>query len=508
MSARRAAAALELPDRTAAYAIGARLGAGGMGTVHRATRRDTGEDVAIKRLPEHAEDDRHLVHILRDEARLQRLVRSPHVVRTEELCTIGGRLALVLELVDGPSLARWKRVRRGPFALETVSEIGVQLLEGLAAAHEARGEDGAPLGLVHRDVTPHNVLVGRDGLVKIADFGVARATERAQTTEEGRIKGKLGYLAPEQVEGGPLDARTDLFAVGVVLWELVAGRALFAGPNAAAVMQAVLRASPPPLVEVRRELEGATPRARRLAGEDDAALEALEAVLRRALARDVAERFPTARLFADALVRATPRASAERLADEVAGISVVDDAAERLVDPFGATAVEDAQDGERAATESLVRGTTAPRGRRSRSPAVVALGAGILGGVAVAVALVASHLEGASDARALAAAEGQGPDAAALPGPEAGGDVPDAAARATATGEPPAEDAGAAKVSTGADAAAPSTGRATSGSAGRAHGTSAGHGAATARPSSTAAGCDPPYRVDARGVKIFRPECL
>ena len=145
MSARRAAAALELPDRTAAYAIGARLGAGGMGTVHRATRRDTGEDVAIKRLPEHAEDDRHLVHILRDEARLQRLVRSPHVVRTEELARSGAGSRSCSSSWTG------RRSRGGSgcgaaFALETVSEIGVQLLEGLAAAQSARGEDGAPSG--------------------------------------------------------------------------------------------------------------------------------------------------------------------------------------------------------------------------------------------------------------------------------------------------------------------------------------------------------------------------
>ena len=335
------------------------------------------------------------------------------------------------------------------------------------------------------------------------DRGLRRgATSARRRPRRERIKGKLGYLAPEQGEGGPLDARTDLFAVGVVLWELVAGRALFAGPNAAAVMQAVLRASPPPLVEVRRELEGATPRARRSRARRRRARSPRgrprrAGPRRRRVLPDGAALRGRARARDPARLGGAPRRRGGR---DLRG-------GRRRRAPRGSVRCHRGRGraGRRARGDGEPRArTTAPRGRRSRSPAVVALGAGSSAGWPWRSPSSPRTSRGVRRARSLR--QRPGPDAArsrARGGrrrPGRGGAPPRRASRRRRTRAP--RRCRRARTP-------PRRPRVARRRAPRARArTSAGHGAATARPSSTAAGCDPPYRVDARGVKIFRPECL
>lgn len=157
-------------------------------------------------------------------------------------------------------------------------------LHGLHAAHEATTETGAPLGLVHRDVSPHNLLVGEDGVARVLDFGVAKSTGRVQVTRDGQIKGKLAYMPPEQIAGDPLDRRADVYAAGVVLWETLTGERLFEGRGESLNMLRLLQAGVDP-PSTRRP--GVPPE--------------LEAITLRALLRDPEDRFPTARAMALAL---------------------------------------------------------------------------------------------------------------------------------------------------------------------------------------------------------------
>src|SRR5262249_25686262 len=143
-----------------------------------------------------------------------------------------GDVFLVMEYVQGESLSRLVRAirqRNEKVPIPILLRIGIDVLQGLHAAHEAANEQNEPLNIVHRDVTPQNVLVGLDGVARILDFGVAKATGRSQTTEQGRLKGKLSYMAPEQIQGGAVTRQTDLFAFSIVLWELVTGARLFTG---------------------------------------------------------------------------------------------------------------------------------------------------------------------------------------------------------------------------------------------------------------------------------------
>ncbi len=175
--------------------------------------------------------------------------------------------------------------------------IVVDVLHGLHAAHEAVGEGGDPLGIVHRDVSPHNVLVGVDGIARVLDFGVAKAVGRVQTTREGQLKGKLAYMAPEQIALADVDRRADVFAAGIVLWEALVGRQLFAYDGPARILDAILRdpIDAPSAV-------AATP-------------EALDRVVLRALERDRERRYPTAAAMAEALEAALPVASRREVAD-------------------------------------------------------------------------------------------------------------------------------------------------------------------------------------------------
>jgi serine/threonine protein kinase len=215
------------------YVVYDRIASGGTASVHIAKLAGVGgfsRTVALKMLHEHIASDPKHVAMLLDEARLLSCVRHPNVVGTTDILEQGDVVALVMEYVLGAPLVdvTAKLVERGesipvPIALA----IAVHVLQGLGAAHDGLDSTGKPLQLVHRDVSPHNILIGVDGLARIIDFGIAQGATRLQNTEHGEVKGKLAYMAPEQVLGEPIDRRTDIFAVGVVLWEMLASTRLF-----------------------------------------------------------------------------------------------------------------------------------------------------------------------------------------------------------------------------------------------------------------------------------------
>ena len=268
-----------------------------MATVYLARRGGT--HVAVKELHRFLAEDPACHAHLADEARILGAIRHPNVVALLDVIAVGdGTSALVMEWVDGVSLvalldALAATGRRLP--LDVVAALARDVLAGLEAAHEARGVDGAPLGIVHRDVSPQNVLVGIDGRARLIDFGVARSSERQQQTIEGAIKGKLRYLAPEQLDGH-CDRTTDVFALGVVLWELLTGQRLrTASAIAPALVEIFCGVVVPPSTHAR-----------------EAAV--LDEVVLRAVRRDPEDRFATEHEMATALSDAVPPATAARVA--------------------------------------------------------------------------------------------------------------------------------------------------------------------------------------------------
>ncbi len=286
-----------LADR---YRILGTIGAGGMATV------ELGELVgpvgfsrlvAIKRLHPKYSSDANLVTMFVDEARLAARVRHPNVVSTLDVVKTDVELCLVLDYVHGESLARLLRAG-GPIRPGIASAIVLGLLHGLHAAHEAEGPGGVKLEIIHRDVSPENVLVGVDGIPRLADFGVAKARHRLRTTLDGSVRGKLPYMAPEQLEGGGrsmIDRRTDVYAASVLLWELLVGRV----PLEDADLVPLLSGKPRPDIAP----PGAGP--------------LLDAVVMKGLAPSPADRHASALEMAIALERAQPPASQRVVAEWV-----------------------------------------------------------------------------------------------------------------------------------------------------------------------------------------------
>src|ERR1700729_765840 len=188
------------------YALYGELASGGMATVHLGRLLGPvgfSRTVAIKRLHAQFAKDPEFVSMFLDEARLAARIRHPNVVQTLDVVATEGELFVVMDYVQGESLSRLLRASRtvGPIPVRVASAILCGALHGLHAAHEATDEHGVPLGLVHRDMSPQNVLVDVDGSARVLDFGVAKAAGRTQTTGRGKIKGKLRYMAPEQIQG-------------------------------------------------------------------------------------------------------------------------------------------------------------------------------------------------------------------------------------------------------------------------------------------------------------------
>ena len=215
------------------YALYDQIGAGGMATVHFGRLLGPAgfaKTVAIKRLHPHFARDPEFASMFLDEARLAARIHHPNVVATIDVVAKEGELFLVMEFVEGLSLSGlfWEAVRGGSrLPLGIIGAIMTNVLAGLHAAHEAKNERGESLRLIHRDVSPQNVIVGKDGVARVLDFGIAKAIGRSHTTREGRIKGKIAYMAPEQIRAQTLDRRVDVYAASVMLWELVTMRRLY-----------------------------------------------------------------------------------------------------------------------------------------------------------------------------------------------------------------------------------------------------------------------------------------
>jgi len=227
------------------YLLVERLAQGGMAEVFRAVYSGAAgfeKQVAVKRILPVFDGAREFVAMFVDEARIASSLTHVNIVQVSDFGELDGSYYLAMELVDGVDLGRLREaaVRRGLVVpVPVVAFIIAEAARGLAYAHEKRGQDGAPLGIVHRDVSPQNVLVSYAGEVKIADFGIAKATGKLHKTESGAIMGKIRYMSPEQINGEPLDGRSDLFALGTIFWELLTGSALWNADNPGAVSEQI-----------------------------------------------------------------------------------------------------------------------------------------------------------------------------------------------------------------------------------------------------------------------------
>jgi eukaryotic-like serine/threonine-protein kinase len=229
------------------YVVHELLGTGGMATVHLAETQSAGgfrKRVALKRMLPHLTDEPEIVDAFAREARLASHLHHQHIAQTFDLGVIEGTYYIAMELVPGPTLRQIMRQcesAAGAIPIEHAVDIALQVAGALDYAHNLAGEDGKPLGLVHRDVSPANIIVSGAGMVKLIDFGLAKVSS-SRSTKVGILKGKLSYMAPEYTLGR-IDHRADLFALGVVLHEMLTGRPLFDAPTDADVIDQ-LRAMP------------------------------------------------------------------------------------------------------------------------------------------------------------------------------------------------------------------------------------------------------------------------
>lgn len=282
-----------------------KLASGGAASVFVGAARGEARLVALKRPHPHLLDDPRQRASFLAEARLASRIHHAHVVEVREVEEDEGGLQLVMDYVEGASLGQLilHGARSGGRLPPGVAvRVVLDACAGLHAAHELRDEVGAPLDLVHRDVSPQNLLVGLDGATRVTDFGVAKEVRAARAaTTEGVLKGKIGYLAPEYVRGRPIDRRADVFAMGVVLWEALAHKRLFRGAHEAEALELVLHEPAPPVSLYAPE-----------------AGTALDAVLARALEKCPDDRFSSAEALADALRAAAEPAGLVASREEVA----------------------------------------------------------------------------------------------------------------------------------------------------------------------------------------------
>jgi serine/threonine-protein kinase len=278
------------------YALFDPVGSGGMATVH--VGHGIGPStpagpVAIKRLHPHLNTEPELITMFKDEARIVERVLHPNVARVIDVVDSPEGLCIVMEYIHGESLSLlWRAsIAAGELvAIEIAATIACHVLLGLHGAHETTGPDGALLGVVHRDVSPQNVMVGADGVARVLDFGVAKAAGRAQVTRQNQVKGKLAYMAPEQIRGAA-ERRADVFSASVVFWELLCGQRIHQGCRDVDIVTRVVRGTLPRPSEVRPEVTTE-----------------LDAVIMRGLEPNPAGRYATALAMAEDVARTTARA--------------------------------------------------------------------------------------------------------------------------------------------------------------------------------------------------------
>ena len=476
--------------RVGRYALFGEIASGGMATVY--FGRLVGavgfsRSVAIKQLhPQYAKSPEFVAQFL-DEAQLTARIRHPNVVSVLDVVARDGELFVIMEFVEGEPLSRLVRFARDPIPLEIASAVLVQVLLGLHAAHEATTENGERLDIVHRDVSPQNMLVGVDGASHILDFGVAKAASRVHTTENGQIKGKLTYMAPEQLRGADLDRRVDVFAAGIVLWELITGQRLFARGDPGATVTAVLSGFVKPPSTHRPEVSPE-----------------LDKLVLKALAPNREDRFASAREMAIALEGCVPPASSLKVGSWVEGVAgdSLKERAARLreaEESTGVNAVVDAAglqrrlaDGSMNPHTSFSQPTLAePVVQRARQPAwqklyrerpwLVRSIAALIGFGLLWALVLAFHATPKPPERQLALSASAAavlPSASPVPEPKA----------VLATDLP--EEAPSAKPAL----TAPGTPRVVK--------------KTTPKISAVSSNCKPPYVLDSQGRKRFKPECF
>ena len=458
--------------------------------------------VAIKQLhaSHFADDDPNVVTMFIDEARIAARIQHPNVVSVSDIVLVEQEVLLVMEYVHGESLARLASAHRARGEVmdpRVATAVLVGVLDGLHAAHEARDEMGSPLNIVHRDVSPQNILVTTEGIPRVVDFGIAKAAGRLQSTTDGQLKGKVSYMAPDQIRGGCVDRRVDLYAASVVLWELLTGHRLITGDNRLTTLNRVL------------ELERVPP-----SYHVPNLPKALDDIVMRGMSADPRGRFATARDMALALVAARPQASARDLSAWVADMAGETLQARALLvanienaswegslaavsaEPDGdgiSTAVLD-QDTERSSTAvpgsmpSLSRAhRPSPRRRVMLASALLGLAAG-----AAVVAMIRTK-SGAVPPGVDASGLAMSSEAVALDPT-----VPLASNTVLTTLSPPP--------STSSIGPVPRSGRSTLPS--RARPASARSAPANSAPVSTVADCVVPFTWTANGKKIPKPACF
>jgi serine/threonine protein kinase len=294
------------------YQLLATLGQGGMADVYLAVARGPlgfNKLVVLKRLRTHAEDEGQTLQMFLDEARLAARLNHPNIVDTYDVGSEGDSYFIAMEYLDGQPLSRiLKSTRRSGVNPTAWVYIVAEALHGLHHAHELKDYDGASLQIVHRDVSPHNIFVTYEAEVKVVDFGIAKATLNVAQTEAGLLKGKIGYMPPEQALGHEVDRRADIFSMGVVLWEALSGRRLLEG-GMATVFAKLVHSDVPKLLEVKPDID-----------------QRLAAIVDRALEKRPENRYATAAEMRDALLeyaRRVPKAATKndiaRLMAEVFG---------------------------------------------------------------------------------------------------------------------------------------------------------------------------------------------
>ncbi|MDB4936779.1 MAG: Protein kinase [Labilithrix sp.] len=359
------------------------LASGGMATVYLGCLRagaGVSRPVAIKELHPHTARDAEAVERFLTEARIASRIRHPNVVAVLDVVAEGDDLLLVMEYVHGASLSQLQTAaaKAGePIPVDISVRILVEALEGLHAAHEATNEHGGPLMVVHRDVSPQNIMVEAEGRARILDFGIAKALERSFTTQgTGEFRGKLAYAAPEQIAGAAVDRRTDVWGAGMVLWEILAGRRCFVDAEPAEIVRRITAEPVPPPSTVRP------------------CAPTLDAIVMRALERDPDARFASAREMALALEKCgtiTDDRTVSRWVRRLARTRLDDN--RRMVDEMEAELRRDPPSDAVDAVvveESVTADAPSKRGRSIVRPAMIA-GAVVIGAVALGAVMFAGR---------------------------------------------------------------------------------------------------------------------
>jgi eukaryotic-like serine/threonine-protein kinase len=296
-----------VPERIGRYDVLLPIASGGMGTVYLARSRGVGgfeREVALKVMHAHLREEEGFASDLIEEAKLAVRIQHPNVVQVLDVGEDPHGVFLVMEYIEGDSLAgliRTTRKRDEVVPPRIGLRILVDALLGLHAAHELRDGRGELVGLVHRDFSPQNILAGLDGASRLTDFGVAKAATRASHTATGLVKGKIHYMSPEQARTETIDRRADVWAGGVMAWEMLAGRRLYKDKNDASILLKLITEPPPRLRTVRPDIP-----------------QALEDAVAHALATDMLGRCPSAKQLAQELVTAAGAIGSVASQDEVA----------------------------------------------------------------------------------------------------------------------------------------------------------------------------------------------